>query len=494
MISKEQFLTIKRLKQEGVPIAAIARRIGISEPTTRKWANMSEAGFDELKMDDIPYLDNYREFILSILRVCPQTRETNILYRLREEFPDFECRKTTFYKYMRKLREQTGFVQFTGRVTSLRDESPPGYEAQVDFGQYRMKDMYGKSVRVYFFCMVLAYSRMHYVYFSRDPFTTKTAIQAHEYAFQYFGGRTQMIVYDQDRVFVVDENFGNIVLVPKFEEYVKKVGFSVRLCRPHDPQSKGKVETFVRYIKESFLAGRIYKGIDSLNSDALRWLDAEGNGTTNLRTRKPPRVMFREEAQHLTRVPFSDEGFSEIRSVSDKYTVKIDWSVYELPRTAVKPFEQVRVEEQDGMLLFYKAAENELIHKCPRRESPGGTTAFEGNNSKGDSVASNSFRLRFEAYDVAEAFANKVEETEPRYKNLQLGRMLTLSNVFTMEQMVEAMDYCVNIGICSAAEVTAYLIYRHGKDYVTKRISKNAYYRNRERAEEIRREQDGRYR
>ena len=48
MISKEQFLTIKRLKQEGV-IAAIARRIGISEPTTRKWANMSEAGFDELK-------------------------------------------------------------------------------------------------------------------------------------------------------------------------------------------------------------------------------------------------------------------------------------------------------------------------------------------------------------------------------------------------------------------------------------------------------------
>ena len=202
--------------------------------------------------------------------------------------------------------------------------------------------------------------------------------------------------------------------------------------------------------------------------------------------------MFREEARHLTRVQFSDEGFSEIRSVSDKYTVKIDWSVYELPRTAVKPFEQVRVEEQDGMLLFYKAAENELIHKCPRRESPGGTTSYEGNSHKGDSVESNSFRLRFEAYDIAERFAEIVEETEPRYKNLQLGRMLTLSNVFTTEQMVEAMD--VSIGICSAAEVTAYLIYRHGKDYVTKRISKNAYYRNRERAEEIRREQDGRYR
>ena len=264
MISKEQFLTIKRMKADGVAVAAIARKVGVSEPVVRKWAKINEVGFDALKRNDIPYMDQYREFIISILRVCPQTRETNILYRLKEEFPEFECNRKTFYKYIKKLREQTGFLQFAGRVTSVREESPPGYEAQVDFGQYRMKDMYGKQMRVYFFCMVLSYSRMHYVYFSREPFATQTAIEAHEFAFQNFGGRTQMIAYDQDRVFVVDENFGNIVLVPKFEEYVKKVGFSVHLCRPRDPQSKGKVETFVRYIKESFLQGRVYKGIDVL--------------------------------------------------------------------------------------------------------------------------------------------------------------------------------------------------------------------------------------
>lgn len=146
------------------------------------------------------------------------------------------------------------------------------------------------------------------------------------------------------------------------------------------------------------------------------------------------------------------------------------------------------------MLLFYKAGDGALIHKCPRKESPGGTTSYEGNTPKQDFVASNSFRLRFEAYDIAETFAGKVEEAEPRYKNLQLGRMLTLSNVFTTEQIVEAMEYCVNISICTAAEVTAFLIFRHGKDYALKRISKNAYYRNRNRAEEIRREQYGKYR
>lgn len=165
MISKEQFLTIKQMKADGVAVAAIARKVGVSEPVVRKWAVMDEAGFDALKRNDIPYMDQYREFIISILRVCPQIRETNILYRLKDEFPEFECNRKTFYKYMKKLREQTGFLQFKGRVTSVREESPPGYEAQVDFGQYRMKDMYGKQVRVYFFCMVLAYSRMHYVYF-----------------------------------------------------------------------------------------------------------------------------------------------------------------------------------------------------------------------------------------------------------------------------------------------------------------------------------------
>lgn len=249
----------------------------------------------------------------------------------------------------------------------------------------------------------------------------------------------------------------------------------------------------MRYIKESFLEGRVYKGIDTLNSDALRWLDAEGNGTTNQRTRKPPRLMFREEYKHLIKVQSFDHIEAEIRSVSDKWTVKLDWSVYELPRNAVKPYDQVRIEEQDGMLLFYKAGETKLIHKCPRRDLPGGVTSCEDNTPVKDSVASNSFRMRFDAYDVAEVYANRVEEAEPRYKNVQLGRVITLANLFSDEQIVEAMEYCVSVNICTAAEMTAYLIYRYGREYVMRCLSNNAYYRNRDRAAEIGREQHGKY-
>lgn len=59
-------------------------------------------------------------------------------------------------------------------------------------------------------------------------------------------------MYDQDRVFVVSENLGNIIFVKEFKQYVKEIGYSVVLCKPYDPQTKGSVEQAVRFVKERF--------------------------------------------------------------------------------------------------------------------------------------------------------------------------------------------------------------------------------------------------
>ncbi|MBR6050026.1 MAG: helix-turn-helix transcriptional regulator [Clostridia bacterium] len=85
-----------------------------------------------------PYLEQHRAFILNILKICPQTQATNIMYRVKDQFPDFNCRKTTFFRYIHDLREQTGYVKPEQRPTSFRGETPPGYEAQVDFGQFKI--------------------------------------------------------------------------------------------------------------------------------------------------------------------------------------------------------------------------------------------------------------------------------------------------------------------------------------------------------------------
>lgn len=71
---------------------------------------------------------------------------------------------------------------------------------------------------------------------------------------------------------MVSENLGNIIFVKEFELYVREIGYSVELCKPYDPQTKGRVEQVIRFIKELILEGREYCEIDSLNSACLEWV------------------------------------------------------------------------------------------------------------------------------------------------------------------------------------------------------------------------------
>ena len=111
MIFKEQFLELKHLKPLGVPTTTIAKKIGISVPNANKWLRMDEDAFENYPINNTPYLEQYRAFILNILKICPQTQATNIMYRVKDQFPDFNCRKTTFFRYIHDLREQTGYVK-----------------------------------------------------------------------------------------------------------------------------------------------------------------------------------------------------------------------------------------------------------------------------------------------------------------------------------------------------------------------------------------------
>ena len=114
-------------------------------------------------------------------------------------------------------------------------------------------------------------------------------------------------------------------------------------------------------------------------------------------------------------------------------------------------------------------------------------------NRKAGFVASNSIRYRFAEYDVIDEFVERLSEAEPRYKNVQFNRIITLANLYSTEQLAEAIEYCVKVNRGNVSEITAFLIFRHGDDMANKRLSNNAYYYNRKRAEEIRREQDGKY-
>lgn len=122
------------------------------------------------------------------------------------------------------------------------DELPAGKQGQVDMGEISVETTSGRFKKVYCFGMVLSHSRQKFVLWQERPFTTESFIQAHIKAFQFYGGRPQEMVYDQDKILAVSENHGDIIYTEGFQNYVSEVKFDIFLCHGSDPESKGKAD------------------------------------------------------------------------------------------------------------------------------------------------------------------------------------------------------------------------------------------------------------
>ena len=120
-------------------------------------------------------------------------------------------------------------------------------QMQLDFGEYRLKI----TVILHLCCNTL-HSRCRYVKIYDRPLTTKILIDGLNDCFAYYGGIPHEIVIDQDHLMVVNENKGDIILTNAFQLYKDEMGFNLYVCRKSDPESKGKVENLVNFVKRSF--------------------------------------------------------------------------------------------------------------------------------------------------------------------------------------------------------------------------------------------------
>jgi len=481
MISKETYDKLQEYKNLGFSILKTSEKLGLSYKTAYSWWNKTGEEFVSFQKEHEFMLDNYRQYIIEQLKICPQMNNSLILKKLYSDFPDFEIPTATFYRYIKKLREQTGLTK-PKRTGAIRNEVNPGYEGQVDYGQYVMKSMYGNNIRVYFFCMVLSYSRMKFAYFSSVPFDAKSTITAHNYAFKYFGGRPQMLVYDQDRTIVISENMGNIIFVKEFEDYIKDVGFGIYLCKGYDPQSKGRVEKVVDVIKHDFLDGRVYYGIDRLNAECLEWLDGLGNGQLHTYTKKIPREMFKNEFRKLTKV-YEKKNTDVVVLTPIHGAIEYMDNFYKLPEALVDENNRVRVEKYDKTLLFYHALTNDLICKHEIPDDTGNIVALP-DEEKILSIEEE-MHLHYKDDETAITFLINVRKQKPRYVYPQCDRLRRMQKYYTDEQIHIGMLHCVNKDICTIFELSSFLLYKYGENTAREYLSSNTYRHYLERSLEI---------
>ncbi len=153
----------------------------------------------------------------------------------------------------------------------------------------------GEATTVHFVVFVLSYSRLMYVGLSPRPIDTATFIRLHDAAFRYFGGRPEECVYDQTRLVVLHEQYRELDLNPAFAAYATAAGFRIYACEGYDPESKGRVEAGVKYVKGNALAGEVFDDRDHLEAHVRQWLDGVANVRQHGTTGEAPRVRFERD-------------------------------------------------------------------------------------------------------------------------------------------------------------------------------------------------------
>jgi len=219
----------------------------------------------------------------------------------------------------------------TTAAVVVRFETPPGRQAQVDWGEKRKVDpSTGRVKTVYVFCMTLSWSRTRFVHFTPKA-DMYYFLLCHQLAFEYFGGVPEEILYDQNRCVVLRPGMKDIVFNSKFLHFAHHYGFAPRACRPYRPQTKGKVENSVKYVKRNFLMIESTNNIDVLNRHKLKWLQMVNNKVHATIQEIPFKRLPRERLASIADIPEYPLFYLESRKVFNDSTFSFQSQRFSVP-------------------------------------------------------------------------------------------------------------------------------------------------------------------
>ena len=273
MIRSGLILMIRQKVQAGQSSYSIGKELGISKNTAKKYSTgeLKEHG---LKGRVKPSkLDRYRQAIDTMMG-SGIFNYVVIHERLREL--GYGGGITIIKDYVKNLRPARS------APAVRRYETPPGRQAQMDWGITHYWDEHGIIHKTPAFVMIMGNSRSKYVEFTkRCDFYSLLRCMVN--ALEYFEGVPKIVLTDRMKTVIDGSEAGKPLWNKRFADFAADMGFLPKVCRPRRPQTKGKVERLVDYLKDNFLPGRQFRDLDDLNLQARAWcqkVDGKKHGTT----------------------------------------------------------------------------------------------------------------------------------------------------------------------------------------------------------------------
>ena len=297
---------IKKLLKQGLNKTEVARRLGISRETVRKYAKVPDGYVPKINRTPVENIvDPYLPYIAKMLETAKEENSfipTTVIYE--------EIQRLGYEGSLRWLQQVMQKYELRKRVTDeeklIRFETDPGKQMQVDWVEFPKDNLSA-------FVATMGYSRASYVEYV-DNEKIETLLGCHMNAFNYFGGVPQECLYDNMKTVIIKRNaygFGKHQFNPLFEDFSKHCGFNLKVCKPYRAKTKGKVERFNHYLRYSFhnalrvkLAMKNYKvNIDNANAEVLKWLETQANVRIHQTTLQKPFDLLAHEQPHLLCVP-----------------------------------------------------------------------------------------------------------------------------------------------------------------------------------------------
>lgn len=464
----KMYSKIQLKKLEGLKKTQVARRLEINYRTVCKYWDMPPENYAVLADNSSRKMkcDVFENELMEWIKANPDMSAAQCYDWLLEKHGTIEPAERTLRRFISLLRNKYDIPkEMRIRQYEAMEDPPMGYQAQVDMGQIWLKKSNGRKIQVYCFAMVLSHSRYKFVYWIDRPFNTQLFIAIHNKAFDFFGGRTTEIVYDQDKVLAVSENNGDIVYTEGFQQYIHLMKFKVYLCRGADPESKGRIENVVKYAKYNFAEHRIFHDIDTLNDQCIAWLTRTGNGKIHETTKKIPTEVFALEKQHL--MPVST--YESISTTSVPYGVRKDNTIiyksnrYQVPKGTYRPGLKVnlKLEEETLMITDIETGEIYARHTASlkRGELVKLTHTSRDLNNSLKTIYDKAFRLLL-YLDESRLLLEGIQKEKPRYVKDQLGVMISACEEFPESQTIrQAVHYCVERLLWSAGDFKQSMIY-----------------------------------
>ena len=348
VIEGEIVTAIRTLAGRGVGKKAIAREVGVALNTVRRYLRQRIAAgvqqrpaarrlSEECRREARELYEGAAAGNAVVVQRLLAARDTRVSVR-------------TIERAVADIRQ----AQRASALATVRVETAPGDQLQVDFGQQRVL-IAGARVRVFLLVAVLSYSRRLFVkaFLNERGPDWREGIAA---AFAHFGGVPRTVLGDNARplVWARDRATGTVIFHPAYLAFCRDWDVQPRACAPYRARTKGKTEAGVKYVKRNALADQAFESFAVLEQYLGEWMttaDRRRHGTT----REAPIARFdRDERAALRPLPCRALPRREQRlrrRVATDAFVDIDTVRYSVPHRLVRDHVDVVVDEQTVTIL-----------------------------------------------------------------------------------------------------------------------------------------------